>query len=197
MKKLLKNKKGFTLLEVLVTIGIVGVLSAIAIPAYNQYKQNANETAVKLEVSSAQKAYLAYEVVENTFCVSLAGAGIGTIGTSAVYTNSDDNFAGFNSETCTVSTVTSTNIKTAGSTLSPTSCVLDEGSFKLGAAFEKTNSQAVGYWISDDASGPTKTTIGGACSGTPSGCTAETTRNGCIGVTGCSWIPSAISDVCA
>ena len=48
MKNILKNKKGFTLLEVLVTVGILGVLSAIAIPAYKQYKDTANDTACKI-----------------------------------------------------------------------------------------------------------------------------------------------------
>ena len=32
-----KNQKGFTLLEIMVTVAIVGVLAAIAIPIYKNY----------------------------------------------------------------------------------------------------------------------------------------------------------------
>ena len=35
-RKLLKNNKGFSLLEVLVAVGIIGIISAIAIPQYTK-----------------------------------------------------------------------------------------------------------------------------------------------------------------
>jgi len=37
----LGNKKGFTLIELIIVIGIIGVLAAIAIPIFAQYKERA------------------------------------------------------------------------------------------------------------------------------------------------------------
>ena len=32
-----KNSSGFTLIELMITVAIVGILTAIALPSYNQY----------------------------------------------------------------------------------------------------------------------------------------------------------------
>ena len=76
MKSILMNKKGFTLLEILVTVGIVGVLSAVAVPAYNQYKRGTIETAVESDIGNFQKAYMAFNAIHGTYCTDFAGAGI-------------------------------------------------------------------------------------------------------------------------
>lgn len=76
MKNILRNKKGFTLLEILVTVGIVGVLSAVAVPAYNQYKRGTIETAVESDIGNFQKAYMAYNAVNGDYCASFLAAGI-------------------------------------------------------------------------------------------------------------------------
>ena len=60
MKKLIKNKKGFTLIELIVVIAILAVLAAILIPSIMNYvaeartaRNNSNARALYSEVSAA------------------------------------------------------------------------------------------------------------------------------------------------
>ncbi len=55
-----KNKKGFTMIELMVVVVIVGVLAAIAIPIYGKYIKNARVTEAtgKMgELVTAAKAF--------------------------------------------------------------------------------------------------------------------------------------------
>jgi type IV pilus assembly protein PilA len=52
--------KGFTLLELLVTITIVGILSAIAVPQYRQYRARAFDTRARFDLETVALAEEAY-----------------------------------------------------------------------------------------------------------------------------------------
>lgn len=57
MKSILKNSKGFTLIEVLVVVIIVAILAAIAVPIYISYVKSARSTEAKTALSALETTY--------------------------------------------------------------------------------------------------------------------------------------------
>ncbi len=66
MKKLLKKKEGFTLVELIVVIAILAILATVAIPAYSGYIKKANEAA-DTQILSAINTAFAAACVQNGF----------------------------------------------------------------------------------------------------------------------------------
>lgn len=70
--KNLKDQKGFTIVELLIVIVVIGILAAIVIVAFNGVQARANTTAAKSAASTVQKKAEAYNSVNTAYPTSLA-----------------------------------------------------------------------------------------------------------------------------
>ena len=74
-----KNEKGFTLIELMIVIAIIGILAAIAIPQFSAYRKRAYNSAAQSDLKNFVTAQEAWYVDESSYCDTAANL-VGTYG---------------------------------------------------------------------------------------------------------------------
>jgi type IV pilus assembly protein PilA len=88
----LRNRKGFTLIELMIVVAIIGILAAIAIPNFLRFQAKSKQSEARELLSTVYTAEAAYFAETNAYG-TLSNAGFTPSSTPKYYTNvGDTNF---------------------------------------------------------------------------------------------------------
>lgn len=76
MKKLLlKSESGFTLVELMVVVAIIGILSAIAVPNFKKYQAKSKQSEAKIQLAALYQTEISAQADYNTFASCIKDLG--------------------------------------------------------------------------------------------------------------------------
>ena len=73
LTKMMKKNEGFTLIELMIVIAIIGILAAIAIPQFSAYRQRSYNAAAEADLRNAATAQEAYYVDAQHYTGTITG----------------------------------------------------------------------------------------------------------------------------
>jgi type IV pilus assembly protein PilA len=62
-----QNQKGFTLIELMIVVAIIGILAAVAIPAFSRYQMKSKTSEASINLAAIATSEIAYQAEYDTF----------------------------------------------------------------------------------------------------------------------------------
>lgn len=78
MNKSLKDSSGFTLVELMVVVAIIGILSAIAVPNFKKYQAKSKQSEAKIQLAAVYNTEVAAQADYDTYASCLLFLGYET-----------------------------------------------------------------------------------------------------------------------
>jgi type IV pilus assembly protein PilA len=87
MKNYLKmTKDGFTLVELMIVVAIIGVLASIAVPQYSKFQAKSRQSEVRIQLGATYTVEQSFAAENSTYTVCLGQTGYNRDGTKFYYT---------------------------------------------------------------------------------------------------------------
>lgn len=170
MKRLM-SREGFTLVELMVVVAIIGILSAIAIPNFRKYQAKAKTSEAKLRLAEVYTAESAVYSDYDTYVSCIQDAGIDSPGAnSRVYYS-----VGFSASVSANATAVTNGMPTCAApffypqtrsvggslhTTAPTGIFVNSNGFTAGAEGYIQTNNVTDRWIIDQDKGVDNTRAG-------------------------------------
>lgn len=85
LKTLLNRQKGFTLIELMIVVGIIGILVAIAAPNFAKYQSKARQSEAKISLAAIYTAQKSFYSEYSSYIPSLDAVGFAPEGNKRFY----------------------------------------------------------------------------------------------------------------
>lgn len=164
----LHDIRGFTLIELMIVVGIIGILVAIAAPNFARYQSKARQTEAKIALSAIYVGEKSFHSEYSSYISSLDSVGYLPEGNKRYYTvgfNTTDTttVAGYNG-TITTANYARVNYPSAWSECAPdlsvgASGTTDPQTFTAAASGQLRDGAACDVWTIDDAKVVSNTTV--------------------------------------